>query len=636
MRIWGDKSERSAALSGAETEPTLTGDGNIAGSSRDSIESMRENDERYRAQKRFHTEVAEVIDRLASPSPLARMVGARSVARVATLRPPGAGSARNTEGCPAFAPLAQAVALALAHEEQTNARESLREAVDALLEWGREGEQTLLYVLVEALADANRACVRLFAESLGECLPADGTLPASLMALFPVPTSHLSARAIAERLTAMPEFAQARLCRDAALQQAGQGGANVSVSALLRFGARGQSLTALRDTLATALRALENPPVSVAASGPALYEWRRNGKRLYLFGAFLAGAKLGGAALHGATLAKSYLHNAELENTVLLGADLADAGLTETVLYNAVVGSPANTTEEAKTLPPTDLRRANWWNAAPASWRGTPGQALKGWLQNRYPAPTESPIRDLSPLCPPLSVPTFSVPVATAPPPVPVLPAPEVPVVPVMPVVPTSALSFETNETNFDEEDYDEDDDAYSDEEEEEDDAEENQAVTVPASPTPAIALPALPPLPAPRMVAGAAHAPSAGGTAAAKLAELKNRRAKAEQSKVPGVRPLHEEPLPSERREFVIPKKSAHDKPNQPQRKNQVTLRDKALPKDGDVFAESDFLGVTDLMSDAAPITATGTVQVRRSGLPDDTSVTDDDLRGVTNLMDE
>ncbi len=503
-------------------------------------------DERHE-RAAIHSEFGDALDRAGNAaSPVLRVFGAERLAEMATRRIPGGSVLWNAEGFPFFLPAARCLAALLVVEEHPEVRGGVRNAMGQLIEFGRQGEQMLLYALIGVLTDANRAAQRPFQDTLGRYLAKYGAEEIALPPLAGVLTFTPLSEAVLRCLNTMAETRACQSLRDqqAALRMAqakfGEPSANPNNSLIDKLLQLGDRLMDTRDVLARALCELLGPPQGVDSAEQEFNRWRNN-RRLSLSGVFLVGASLSGAELMGASLANAHLEGANLEGANLVAADLKEAYLTGTELLGVIF--------ERNPMPHADVRGTDWWRASESSWRGTGGESLKRWLDHHNPAPV---------------------------PPLPLL-----------------------------------------DEEEE----------TVVAKPEPAPSRPsrksAMPQPPQAENVGPGTQ------SAADKIAELKRKAASRGSTSDAG----RTDPRKKQSSMPVTAKENGHGPLGYASGK--VVLRDKGLPNEADVIAESDLLSVTDLMTEPDAGNKSK-VSTRDNGLPKDDSFTDDDLMGVTDLMTE
>jgi len=407
MRKWGDKAERGALSS--VPHPSEAG---MGAGQRDWIESRWRFEDERSERRALDTGLSEALQRLGDAgNPVMRICGAKAIADLALRPGPGTDGATAVERFPLFAPAANCLAAAVHLEEHPAVRYEIRVALGALTDFAREGEQRLLYTLIQALAEANRAALRAFADALGRYLAkhgAENTALAPLVGFLPFCDDRDATLRCLAALAAEPEC-EALRDRQAALRvaQATFGEPSVVTNNTLidTLAVRGARLLDARDGLAASLQALQPPPPYIAASAMWFDDWRVD-HHLFLHGTFLVGARLANAQLAGAIFARAHLEGANLESANLLGADLSYAFLKGANLYSATFDDRRRPQLKAA------LCGANWWDAAAASWRGTAGQILRLWLEANFPAPPAEDVEDspleycpASPMAQPLSAP---------------------------------------------------------------------------------------------------------------------------------------------------------------------------------------------------------------------------------------
>lgn len=332
-----------------------------------------------------YAEFGDALDRAGcAGSPVLRIYGAERLSDMATRRVPGGSVLWNTEGFPFYLPAARCLSALLVVEEHPEVRGAVRSALGQLVEFGRQGEQLLLYSLISVLTDANRAALRPFRDTLGRYLAKYGVEEIALPPLAGVLTFTPHTEAVLRCLNSLAETRECQIMRDqqSAMRMAqakfGEPSSNPNNSLVDNLLQHANRLIDTRDALALALRELLAPPLGIDTSEPEFNRWR-NVRRLLLAGTFLTGAMLSGVSLPGATLAGAHLEGANLEGTNLVAADMKDAHLTGAELYGALFdGNP---------LPHADLRGADWWRASETSWRGAGGEAMRRWLEQHHPAP---------------------------------------------------------------------------------------------------------------------------------------------------------------------------------------------------------------------------------------------------------
>ncbi|MDX1931064.1 MAG: pentapeptide repeat-containing protein [Capsulimonadales bacterium] len=335
----------------------------------------------------LNNELAQALYRVGDASnPVMRIYGARCLTDLALKQLQGNSGALMSEKYPFFAPAANCLAAAVPLEEHPAVRYEIRVALNALIQFAREGGQRMLYVLIQALAEANRAALRAFTDTLGRYLAKHGAEERALPPLLGFLSFSANKEATLRCLITLAQDPEVEALRDrqAALRIAqatfGEPAASGNNTLIDTLAVRGARLLDARDALANALHALTPPPPESEASSRAFEEWR-NTRRLYLYGVFLVGARLCGTQLPGCILAKAHLEGANLEGANLLAADLAQSYLFGAELYNATLDDKNRPQLRAM------LREADWWNASANSWRGTPGQAILQWLTLNFPQP---------------------------------------------------------------------------------------------------------------------------------------------------------------------------------------------------------------------------------------------------------
>jgi hypothetical protein len=269
-----------------------------------------------------------------------RATAARTLARMAARH---TATADDAHTLPLFVTAGGALARSLSSETSATVREAVRVALSEMLAFvaaRRVARQPLLLGLIRELADANRALLARFTESLACYAVArrhqtDASVADPLQRIARVtafcerePATHQALRALAGT-PACRQAIQTQAAREQVRGNAGAGSvgspdgaalleALIDTAALLREG---------RDLLAVALRQLTPPPDAALVSPAALTAYRRE-YPLALANTFLAGACLRAAALAGADLSSAFLIGADLEAADLRGADMGGALLT--------------------------------------------------------------------------------------------------------------------------------------------------------------------------------------------------------------------------------------------------------------------------------------------------------------------
>lgn len=415
--IWGDRSsERTVMPTGATVPPETLQD---AGQREWLSSRWQFEDERYERQV-LHADFASVLDRVGNiDSPVLRIYGVERLVEMAQRRLPGGSLLITPDGLPFFIPSIRVLSALLVLETQPEVRHAARVTLNALIEFSRQGEQTLLYALIPALADANRTCLRSLCETLGRYLAKYGGEETTLPPLAPLLRLTNTPEVTLRCLSALAETVECRAVRDqqsamrAAQAKFGEPSAAPNNHLLENLGTESARLIEIRDLICGALRELHAPPLGIDSSEPEFAHWR-SVRRLNLQGVFLAGGRLSGLAIPGAILSQCHLEGANLEGANLIACDLKGAHLAGAELYGTLL--------EGDPLPNAALSEANWWHASPASWHGTGGEALRRWLNQEYPAPA-APLRLENPA--PAPIPVKETNPLLPPRPAPVAPAPE-------------------------------------------------------------------------------------------------------------------------------------------------------------------------------------------------------------------
>jgi uncharacterized protein YjbI with pentapeptide repeats len=373
--------------------------------------SREERDEARHERRLLEVEFADALNRLADfQNPYMRAGGAARVAALATRRVanPGQERASVLEACPFFVRASAHITAAVHMEDEPAVRDEIRKALDSMVDCAvsfsadiatpfTDDPQLLVYALLDDLADANRSAKRAFQIVLARYLSRVCTAgEVNFEALRPL--VGFTAFCADEELTfrVLCDLANEPECRTAFQVQATLGfaqsmrktavtGGNRSEDTFESLWHHSERLKESASALASCLRGLTPPPKSALGSDVVLENWRRQGRRVNLWGAFLPGARLGRVQLAGTTLAQANLHGAVLENAVLVGADLSSARLNGANLQGVLLHYDG----EAGTIR-ADLHKANWWNADPQTWRGAQGEALQQHLQSRFPRPAQT------------------------------------------------------------------------------------------------------------------------------------------------------------------------------------------------------------------------------------------------------
>jgi|GEM_PF-4311510 uncharacterized protein YjbI with pentapeptide repeats len=379
MLKWGDRSEPSVMPTGVSVAAQSEG----SEAHRQWVEARWQFEDDRWSRIELQEAFAATIDRVGNATnPVFRIVAAERLVELAQKRIPGGSIQTNTDGYPFYLPAVQGLCATLVLEELPEVRVGILNALTLLLEFGRQGEQLLLYAALQPIAEVNRTTLRLFRETLGRYVAKYGVedvcLP-PLVGFIPFTESGEVTLKCLYNIASDPECLKVREKMNAlrmAQAKFGEPSTGPNNTLLENLAKQGQNLVEARELLANALREIHAPPFEVESSTQEFSQWR-NTHRLFLMGVFLAGAKLSGVALPGAILTRAHLEGVNAEGANLIGAELIGAYLSGAELYGVFF--------EGSTLPDANLRDADWWNATPTSWRGHAGEMLQRWLSTRHP-----------------------------------------------------------------------------------------------------------------------------------------------------------------------------------------------------------------------------------------------------------
>jgi hypothetical protein len=342
----------------------------------------------------------DIQNRFASENAMMRANAAIRLAEMAQTLLPGKSAVRARENYPFFSRTASQLAAALHMEQDQAVRDEVMKALNRMKEFARGGDQALLEIQINELADANRSAQKGFVEAL-----------ARYCSLFPERTDDnlrpligLAPFCLAPHrtLVVLRDLAASKKCRDAASVHA-------ALRAAQRSGAVGVSeaedrLRVLPDLQSNAARLIDTRTALVCAlharRAPEMPSPRQDllgGEiaphgRLDLRETQLQGANLQRTHLQGAILDDAQLQEANLQGTQLQGARLYGAHMEGTKLAGAHVRSA-----KGEDLPDADFAGVNWWEADFMSPGGGSDDRLITWLEEQFPRPPQAQKRKATP-----------------------------------------------------------------------------------------------------------------------------------------------------------------------------------------------------------------------------------------------
>ena len=391
--------------------------------------------ERFDRQQ-LANEFTDILNRFATENPLMRASAASRLAEMAIRPLPGNTPEVTASNFFFFPRVSAQLATALHMDGEQAVRDEVIKAIKRMADFSHHGDQVLLLLQIDDLADANRSAKNAFIETLAEyCSWPENSLVDDVALRPLVGFTRFCDEMTGHTLYCVRDLVDSSECQNAILVQktlrqskvATTGGDSAPndncdeyAATLRKLQKQAANLRDTRDALCVCLDHLARPS-TLPASPTDLLVWRRS-KALNLSGCFLAGANLSrtqlqGASLIGSYLEGAYLFEAGLERAILSGANMQEARLDTAHIEAAnleltrlqgahmwhvhmdyVFLHDTRFEEEAvgdREEPSKDrgyrfgrrasIEQSNWWDAKAESWLFQ--EDMKRWLEVNAPKP---------------------------------------------------------------------------------------------------------------------------------------------------------------------------------------------------------------------------------------------------------